>query len=160
MRLSSQHIPLIAALTGLALAASANAAPEKAAPAKAAPEIKAAAPVKNFRLPTFTAQGFRHTILRADEARLPDPARIDLVEMELTLFTGLADEQIEAMLAAPSATFFPEKLLATGSDTVRVERNDLTLTGADWSYDHAARKVVIKRDAHVIFRAALGDILK
>jgi hypothetical protein len=128
--------------------------------ARSAPEVKATAPVKNFRLPTFTAQGFRHTMVRAEEARLPDPARIDLTEMELTLFTGRADEQIDAMLAAPSASFYPEKLLATGGDTVRVERTDLTLTGADWSYDHAARKVVLKRDAHVIFRSALGDILK
>ena len=128
--------------------------------ASAAPEVKATAPVKKFSLPTFTAQGFRHTMLRAGEARLPDPERIDLTEMELTLFTGLVDEQIDAMLAAPSATFYPEKLLATGADTVRVERTDLTVTGADWSYDHAARKVVIRRDAHVIFRSALGDILK
>ena len=128
--------------------------------ARSAPEVKATAPVKNFRLPTFTTQGFRHTTLHAGEARLPDPSRIDVVEMELTLFTGRADEQIDAMLAAPSASFYPEKLLATGDDTVRVERTDLTLTGADWSYDHGARKVIIKRDAHVIFRSALGDILK
>lgn len=130
--------------------------------ARSAPQaqVTATAPVKNFRLPTFTDEGFRHVIIRADEARLPDPARIDLVEMELTLFTGRADEQIEAMLAAPSATFFPHKLFATGGETVRLERSDLTVTGADWSYDHKARKIVIKRDAHVIFRSAIGDILK
>lgn len=131
-----------------------------AAPAVAAPQVAATAPVKNFRLPTFTDEGFRHTMLVAAEARLPDPARIDLIEMELTLFTGTADEQIDAMLAAPSAAFFPQKLVATGSDTVRLERVDLTVTGADWSYDHAAKKVLIKRDAHVIFRSAIGDILK
>jgi hypothetical protein len=124
------------------------------------PEVTATAPIKNFRLPTFTEEGFRHTLLRADEARIPDPARIDLVEMELTLFTGDADEKIDAMLAAPSATFFPQKLLATGSETVRLERSDLTLTGADWSYDHKVRKVVIKRDARVIFRSSIGDIIK
>lgn len=131
-----------------------------AAPALAAPQVTATAPVKNFRLPTFTDAGFRDIMLVAGEARLPDPARIDVVELELTLFTGAADEQIDAMLAAPSATFFPRKHLAVGSDTVRVERIDLTLTGADWRYDHAARKVLIKRDAHVIFRSAIGDILK
>lgn len=126
----------------------------------AAPQVTATAPVKKFSLPTFTDEGFRHVMIRAEEARLPDPARIDLIEMDLTLFTGLADEQIEAMLAAPSAAFFPQKLLATGSDTVRLERTDLTVTGADWSYDHKAKKVVIKRNAHVTFRSTLGDILK
>lgn len=130
------------------------------APAHAAPEVKATAPVKNFRLPTFTEAGHRHVMLVAEEARLPDPARIDLKEMMLTLFTGDASEQIEAMLAAPSATFVPGKLFASGTETVRLERMDLTVTGADWSYDHPAKKVVIQRDAHVIFRSEIGDILK
>jgi hypothetical protein len=128
--------------------------------AHSAPSVAATAPVKNFRLPTFTDQGFRHTMLIAAEARLPDPARIDLSEMELTLFTGDAAEQIDAMLAAPLATFFPQKLLATGPSTVRLERLDLTVTGADWTYDHSAKKVVIKRDAHVLFRSPIGDIIK
>lgn len=131
-----------------------------AAPAVASPQVAASAPIKNFRLPTFNEEGFRHLMLRAAEARVPSVERIDVVEMELTLFTGHADEQIEAMLAAPSASFFPAKYLATGSETVRLERSDITVTGADWSYDHTDRKVVINRDAHVIFRSAIGDILK
>lgn len=118
-------------------------------------------PVKNFRLPTFTAEGFRHTVIRAGEALLPDPARIDAREVEITLFTGDADERIEAMLAASAATIFTERQFAQGSETVRVERIDLTVTGADWSYDHPGQKIIIGRDAHVVFRnAILGDILK
>jgi hypothetical protein len=131
----------------------------KTTPASA-PQITATAPVKNLRLPTFTPEGYRRTMLRAEEARLPDPARIDVTEMELTLFTGLADEQIDSMLAAPSATFLPEKLFASGSESVRLERADLTVTGTDWTYDHTARKITINHDAHVILRAALGNILK
>lgn len=122
----------------------------------------ASAPVKNFRLPTFTDEGFRQTMIRAAEASFPDPARIDVAELELTLFTGKADEQIDAMLAAPVAILFPQKQLSTGPDTVRLERIDLTLTGADWSYEHGdkVKKIIIRRDAHVIMRASLGDILK
>ncbi len=141
------------------LAAGLTAAP-KPPPAKPAAQLAPSAPVKNFRLPTFTDEGFRRTMLRAGEARLPDPARIELVEMELTLFTGLSDEGIDSMLAAPAATFLPEKLFASGPSTVRLERLDLTVTGADWSYDHPARRLVINRDAHVILRAPIGDILK
>ena len=128
----------------------------------AAPATPPSAPIKNFRLPTFTGEGFRQMMIRAAAARLPDPARIDATELELTLFTGRADEQIDAMLAAPVATLFPKKQFATGTDTVRLERLDLTVTGADWSYEHGAavKKIVIRRDAHVIMRAPLGDILK
>lgn len=125
----------------------------------AAPQATATAPIKNFRLPTFTDEGFRQTMIRAVEARLPSAERIDATELELTLFTGDAADEIDAMLAAPVASIFPKKQFASGPDTVRLERIDLTVTGADWSYDHAAQKIVIKRDAHVILRAPLGDIL-
>lgn len=151
-------LPLLAA--GLLLAAALPAAAKPPAAPKPAAKLDSTAPVKNFRLPTFTNEGFRRTMLRAEEARLPDPTRIELVEMELTLFNGRLDEAIDAMLAAPSATFLPEKLLASGAETVRLERLDLTVTGADWSYDHPARRIVINRDAHIILRAPIGDILK
>jgi len=131
-----------------------------AAPVVAAPEATAAAPIKNFRLPTFTEEGFRQTMIRAAEASLPDPTRIEAKEMELTLFTGKADGEIDAMLAAPLATLFPQRQFASGPSTVRLERIDLTVTGSDWSYDHAAQKIIIRRDAHVIMRAVLGDIIK
>ncbi len=151
----------IARLTsGLLLATGLPAAPPTPAAPKPAPRLASTAPVKNFRLPTFTDEGFRRTMLRAGEARLPDPARIELVEMELTLFNGHADEAIDAMLAAPSALFLPETLFASGAETVRLERLDLTVTGADWSYDHPARRIVINREAHVILRAPIGDIIK
>jgi hypothetical protein len=64
------------------------------------------------------------------------------------------------MLAAPAAAFFPAKLFVSGDQSVRLERSDLTVTGSDWSYDHNDKKVVINRDAHVIFRSPIGDILK
>lgn len=130
-------------------------------PVAAAPDAAAPAPIKNFRLPLFTDAGHRQLMIRAGEASLPDrAARIEALELELTLFTGRADEQIEAMLATPAATLIPEKLFASGPSTVRLERADLTLTGADWSYDHRTRTIIIQRDAHVVFRSAVGDLLK
>ncbi len=157
LRLSSS-LPSLA--SGLLLATGLLASPKPPAAPKPAARLASTAPVKNFRLPTFTDEGFRRTMLRAGEARLPDPTRIELVEMELTLFNGHADEAIDAMLAAPSASFLPEKLFASGSETVRLERLDLTVTGAGWSYDHPARRIIINHDAHVILRAPIGDILK
>lgn len=133
-----------------------------AAVAAATPEASgliASAPVKNFRLPTFTEAGHRHLMLRAGEASRPAADRIDVKEMELTLFTGDATEGIDAMLAAPSASFWPDSQLAQGKETVRLERSDLTVTGADWTYDHAGQSVVIRRDARVVFRQPIEKIL-
>lgn len=166
MKPTARHAPparatrLAASLAAFVISHSSFVIPQARSAPASAPQITATAPVKNLRLPTFTAEGYRRTMLRAEEARLPDPARIDVTEMELTLFTGLADEQIDSMLAAPSAAFLPEKLFASGSESVRLERADLTVTGTDWTYDHTARKITINHDAHVTLRATLGNILK
>lgn len=125
-----------------------------------AEKIRAAAPIKNFRLPTFTVEGFREFMLRAGEAILPTPGQINVREMELTLFTRTAEEQIDAMLAAPSASFFPKDQVARGDESMRLERTDLTVTGASWTYDHKAQKLTITRDAHIILRAPIGDVIK
>lgn len=152
-------VPRHAPRLGIALLALAAAT---LVPALAAPQASASAPIKNFRLPLFTDEGFRRMMIRSGEALVPSPERVEGKEVEITLFTGKADEGIDAMLAAPVAVLFPEKHLATGADTVRLERIDITVTGADWSYQHGEKTqtLVIKRDARVVFHAALGDILK
>ena len=156
-RISARILPV------LAFAAMAASATGPSPTLSAAPEATATAPIKNFRLPTFTDEGFRRTMIRAGEALLPDGEdRIEAKELELTLFTGKANGEIEAMLAAPIAIIRPKAQSASGPSTVRLERLDLTVTGADWSYEHGAtvKKIIIRRDAHVIMRAPVGDILK
>jgi hypothetical protein len=140
---------------------------QKAAPASPTPktgsradQIRAAAPIKNFRLPTFTAEGHRESMLRAGEAIIPDPDHVSVRDMDLTLFTRTAEEKIDARIVAPSANFLPRERIVRGSDTVLLERADLTVTGADWSYDHKARKLVINRDAHIVFLAPVGNVTK
>lgn len=131
-------------------------------PAAAVPDaagLIATAPVQNFRLPTFNADGHRHLMLRAGEATRPAPDRIQVKEMELTLFKGDASGSIDAMVAAPSASFWPDRQLAEGAESVRLERADLTVTGADWTYDHPGQSVVIRRDARVVFHQTLDKVL-
>jgi hypothetical protein len=64
------------------------------------------------------------------------------------------------MLAAPSASFFPKDQVAQGDESMRLERTDLTVTGASWTYDHKAQKLTITSDAHIILRAPIGDVIK
>ncbi len=129
------------------------------AAALAEPGFVASAPIKNFRLPTFTPEGHRQLMLRAAEATQAAPDRVDVLDLDLTRHTGRADEAVDARLTAPSATFWTEKLVAAGTRTVRLERADLVLTGADWTYDHQAQTVIIRREARVVFNRPLEKIL-
>jgi hypothetical protein len=157
--------PLLLAAATLATATEPAAKPAvkdpKAAPQKSrADQIRAASPIKNFRLPTFTVEGYREFMLRAGEALIPDPARIDVRDMELTVFTRDQKEQIDSMIAAPSATFLPKEQVISGKETVRMERPEVTVTGADWTYDHKNKKLIIARDAYILLRAPIGDVIK
>lgn|SRR5690606_23666389 len=123
-------------------------------------DIKASAPIKNFRLPTFTDDGWRDMMLRAAEARVLSAERIEVSDMKLVLYTHDAINQPETTVTSPLAVALPAAQRVEGADTVHVLRNDLELTGRDWSYDHVAKKITIGQDAHVILQTEIKDLLK
>ena len=47
-----------------------------------------------------------------------------------------------------------------GTSNVRLVRDDIEVTGEEWTYDHNAKKVSLARHARITFKAALPDILK
>ncbi len=117
-------------------------------------------PAKNWVLPLFTKEGYRSMTLRGTEARLISAARTDIVDLNITVFTGGATAKVESMLLSPAASFFPDEKIARGSSSVRLLRDDLEVTGENWTYDHAAKKVSIARHARVTFAAQLPDLIK
>ena len=86
--------------------------------------------------------------------------RIELVDLNLTLFTGNADAAVETVLLSPQAIAEPEDETVHGIGSVRVISDDLEITGTNWTYDHRQKKVSIASNARIIFQAQLPDILK
>jgi hypothetical protein len=125
-----------------------------------AEDISGSAPAKNWVLPLFTKEGYRSMTLRGTEVRPVSSARIDVVDMNITVFTGGAAAKVESVLLSPAASFFPEEKIARGDGSVRLLRDDLEVTGEQWIYDHAAKKVSIERHARVTFAAQLPDLIK
>ncbi len=129
-----------------------------AAPASSAP---VAVPAKNWILPLFTAKdGFRSMTLRGSEVRPVSPARIDVTDLSITVFSGDAAAHVETILLSPAAIFFPKEKRASGDKSVRLIRDDIEVTGEGWTYDHHGKKVSFARNVRVVFRAQLNDILK
>ena len=117
-------------------------------------------PVINFRLPTFTPEGYRSWLVRGSEARFINENRIKVKELTLTIFSGLADERVETMMLSPSAEVRPTDAVITGKDTIRVINDEFEATGADWRYSHKEKRVSLNQNVHVTFRAELKDFLK
>lgn len=154
---------LLPAASALLLAVSLAAQPSPANPTPSSapnPEIRAAAPVRNFRLPSFTDEGFRASLLRAAEARILSPERIEVSDVHLVLYSGDIYDRIETTLTSPLAIALVNETTLSGPDTVHLQRAEIEVRGADWSYDHALQKITINRDAHVLLRAQIGDLIR
>jgi hypothetical protein len=125
-----------------------------------APKILPSAPIKEFRLPAFDKNGNRSTFLRASEALFVTSTRIDVKQLNFTLFTKDGTGAFDTILLAPTATFLTDKQILSGQDSVRLLRVDLEVTGEQWSYNHPEKRVLIGRNARVTFQEELKDIIK
>jgi len=125
----------------------------------AGPSLTSQTPVSNFRLPTFTKEGHRSMLLQGSQA-IVRPNNIEFADLNLTLFSGNEKADVVTVLLSPNATAEPEDETVHGSGTVRVIRDDLEITGTNWTYDHRQKKVSIAANARITFKAQLPDILK
>lgn len=119
----------------------------------------AMAPVSQFRLPTFTKEGHRSMMLLGSEA-IVGAVHVQLVDLNLTLFSGDERNAVDTVILSPLASVNPEEGTVKGAAAVRIIRDDLEITGRGWTYDHRQKKVSIHSQARVVFRAQLPDILK
>lgn len=126
------------------------------------PKIKPSAPIKDLSLPAFDKNGKRAYLLRAGEAFFVTSNQIDVKHMHFTLFTKDGTGAFDTVLLAPSATFLTQKdkEYVSGKETVRIIRLNLEVTGEDWSYNHAEKRVLIGKNARVTFLDELKDIIK
>jgi hypothetical protein len=117
-------------------------------------------PIKDFRLPSFDKDGKRTTFMRAAEALIVSPTRIDVKDMQFTVFTKDGTGAFDTLLLTPSAIFLTDKQFVSGSESVRVIRMNLEITGEQWSYNHPEKRVLIGKNARVTFQDELKDIIK
>lgn len=129
------------------------------APARAE-ESAVPPPAHNWTLPLFTKEGFRQMTLKGDEATPRSADRIDITNISVTVFNASAQPKVDTVLLSPQASFLLNEKVASGPDRVRVVRDDIEVTGIGWTYLYNEKKVLITRNAHVVFHADLPDILR
>jgi hypothetical protein len=138
-------------LAGLALAAGADAG---------ADEVQAEPPAHNWVLPLFTKEGYRQMTLRGDKVQPVSSDRVDITGMTVTVYSGDAKARVESFLSSPEATFLINEKVGKGPGTVHLVRDDSEVEGEGWTYLYNERKVLIARHVHVVFHAAMPDLLK
>jgi hypothetical protein len=80
--------------------------------------------------------------------------------MNLTVFSGDASNRVDSVLLSPIARVSLDEDIARGPGTIRLIRDDLDLTGEQWTYHHAKKSISIAKDVRVVFHSELKDLLK
>jgi len=134
------------------------------APAPAAPAggNVISEPMQNWVLPLFSATGFRSMTLRGNEAQVISKNRIDVKEINITVFSGDAATKITTSVLSTEASYFPAQNLAEGPSHVHIIHyiDGTDASGDNWTYDFKREKVSIRHDVRVEFQQALNDPLK
>lgn len=128
--------------------------------AAASTRIASDKPIVNFRLPEFTPEGYRSWLVRGTEARYANEGLVDVKELNLTIFTGHADEKVETLILSPAAQVRLRDQLVSGPESIRIINDRFEASGTGWTYDHGEKKVSIARNVRVILHTQLNDILK
>lgn len=144
--------PLRLLLLGLLVSGGGLSAPEN--------RVKATAPVRDYTISFFSDEGYPRVRVVGATADLSDTERIAITRMELMLYTGGIDREVESTLTAPIAILEPTPELVHGPASLQLERPDLSLTGEDWSYAHRESRVLVKRKARVVFKLPLEGLLE
>ena len=127
-----------------------------APPTAAAGDVALTAPAINWVLPLFTDQdGHRSMTLRGATVKPAGPDGIAVTDLNVTIFSGDASARVEIVLLSQDAIFFPKESRVAGAKSVRFIRDELEVTGEDWSYDHAGKIVSIRKNVRVTYRAPL-----
>lgn len=117
-------------------------------------------PAKIFTSVTDTLEGYHSMRLCGSEARMLTLHLIQLNDMSLTIFNGDASNRVDSVLLSPIARVSLDNDTAYGPGAVRYIRDDLELTGEQWTFDHAKKNISIARNVRVVFHSELKDLLK
>jgi hypothetical protein len=124
-------------------------------------QVSSEKPIINFSLPAFTPDGFRSWLVRGSEGRyLPKQNQIEVRELNLSIFSGLADNRVDTIIVSPVAIVTPAASVVSGPTTIRVINDQFEATGSDWRYGHKDRKITIAKHVRITFRAEFTDLLK
>jgi hypothetical protein len=118
------------------------------------------APARNWVLPLFTKDGYHSMTLRGSEVRPVGSDRIDIVDLNIAVFSGDAAARVRTILLSPAASYFANENRAIGPRSVRVIRQSAEITGEDWTYVQAGEKISMQRNVRVVLRATLPGLLK
>lgn len=117
-------------------------------------------PGLQWKLPLFTKEGYRSMSLRGDRVVPMGSDRIDVDNIEIMVFSGDKKQAVTTILLSPKASYYSKSAEVKGSGEVRVIRDNGEISGENWDYKRMSEKISIRRNARVVFKEQVTDMLR
>ncbi len=117
------------------------------------------APAENFFVPLFGDDGYRIWDLRGREAHFVSDAQIDVIGMQLNVYSGGAEEYLDMLIESPEALVYFDRNEARGEKGIVVNGDNYRAEGDEWTWEREDNRIVIQGNVQVTFFEELEGFL-
>lgn len=115
-------------------------------------QIIEGAKIGKFKVPEYDGDNLLKSLLFGEYAEVQPDGSVDITELKLEFYEG--GTNVQMTVTAPRCTYDRRKGVARSESTVRIEGEQMTVTGEDFTFDVEKERFQIRQDARVEIRNA------
>ena len=117
-------------------------------------QIIEGAKIGEFRVPEYDSNNLLKSLLFGDYAEVQGDGSIDITELKVEFYED--GTNVQMTVTAPRCSYDRRKGLARSTSSVRIEGDQMTVTGEDFTFDVERERFQIRKDARVEIKNARG----
>jgi len=121
----------------------------------AAAAISQVKEISGFNIPDYDEKKVLKSQLSGDKARFESDDRIIISNLKIESFS---DEQVDMTVTAPHCIYDRDAKTASSDSRIRIERENLVITGRDFKYESENKVFTINKDVKVVLASPDMDI--
>ncbi len=118
------------------------------------------APVKNFRLPRFGANGFTDWVLQGTRGLYDGEEQVRVEGMSMRVYSGDQRMALELSMDSPTATLRLKENRAYSDDTIEIIGGNFNISGISWDWSGESREVIVKNNTVVTFTQEIAGAFR
>lgn len=117
------------------------------------------APVRNFRMPRFSEDGYTQWVLQGGRGIYDSESQVRVEDMALRVYSG--DERMaqELSLESPAATLRIQENRALSDTSIKIVGEHFEISGLGWTWDGTTKVIEVLSEAEVRFEQGFGGAL-
>ncbi len=106
--------------------------------------------VIGFRVPEYDDQNVLKSELSGDRALFVGEDEVHITNLVIETFR---DEKVDTRATSPESIYYRSTRNIESDSNIMIERENITITGRDYFYNHAENRFEIRKDAKVVVKS-------